>query len=299
MACYHPLRGWRSRQLNESGKRSIVFDRKKAAPGYTEIHLPCGQCIGCRLERSRQWAVRCVHEASMYEHNCFLTLTYDDDHLPDDGSLNLKHFQDFMKRLRKKYNSTRETPIRFFHCGEYGDENARPHYHACIFNHDFHDKLLWKTTDVDNKLYTSDELSKLWPYGYAIIGDVTFDSAAYVARYIMKKVTGDQAELHYQGLKPEYITMSRRPGIGKKWFDQWKDDVYPLDSVIMNGKEIKPPRFYDQQYDIINPGELDKLKKLRLTNMKKHADDLTLRRLRVSEAIKEQKLTLLPRNYER
>ena len=131
MPCYTPLKGWRSQERTESGKRAITFRLRE---GYADmpVDVPCGQCIGCRLERSRQWAVRCMHEASLYENNCFITLTYNEDHIPSDGSLKKDHFQKFMKRLRKKFGAG----IRFFHCGEYGAELSRPHYHAILFNFD-------------------------------------------------------------------------------------------------------------------------------------------------------------------
>jgi hypothetical protein len=134
-----------------------------------------------------------MHEAKMHPKNCFITLTYNNEHLPSDGSLNYEVFQLFMKRLRKKYGKG----IRFYMCGEYGDKLGRPHFHACLFGHDFADKKLWKTTDSKSKLYRSAELEKLWPYGFSSVGDVTFESAAYVARYIMKKVSGDASESHY------------------------------------------------------------------------------------------------------
>ena len=228
MPCVHPLTAWRG-EWKDNGKREIIFDRskcKKIQP--EEIKLPCGQCVGCRLERSRQWAMRCVHEASLHKENMFLTLTYDKDHLPASQSLVLEDFQKFMKRYRRYAN----VPLRFFHCGEYGEITFRPHYHSCIFGHSFDDKILWATKN-GNRLYTSRALNLLWGKGYCIIGDVTFDSAAYVARYIMKKITGEKAEEHYKGRKPEYVTMSRRPGIGKGWYDKWKEDIYPHDYVII------------------------------------------------------------------
>ena len=181
------------------GQSQIISQRSTVA---------CGQCVGCRLERSRQWAIRCVHESQMHEQNCFITLTYSDEFLPENGSLQLKHFQDFMKRLRFHVGGG----IRFFHCGEYGEENGRPHHHAIIFNHDFADKKVWKTNN-GVVLYRSKILEELWPYGFATVGCVSFESAAYVARYITKKVNGDMADSHYLGREPEYITMSRRPGV--------------------------------------------------------------------------------------
>ena len=249
MTCFSPLKGYKSSEINPAtGKRSLVFTPRE---GYYDlpIKVPCGQCIGCRLERSRQWAIRCVHEASLHDRNCFLTLTYDDYHVPLDGSLNKAHFQNFMKRLRKKYG----VGIRYFHCGEYGEKFQRPHYHAIIFNHDFSDKYLW-SSKLGNDLYRSESLEGLWPYGHSSIGDVTFESAAYVARYITKKITGKEAEQHYEYCnkltgeitqrQPEYVTMSRRPGIAKGWFDKYTTDVYPSDNIVIRGKKMKPPKYY-------------------------------------------------------
>ena len=136
MPCYRPIKGYRSRRLNaETGKRPVVFNPRD---GFYDqpVDLPCGQCIGCRLERSRQWAIRCVHEASLHERNCFITLTYRDECLPTNGSLDLDAFQKFMKRLRRRFGEG----VRFFHCGEYGENFGRPHYHAILFNLDFSDK---------------------------------------------------------------------------------------------------------------------------------------------------------------
>jgi len=102
MPCYSPITGYRSKEINPTGKRSIVFNPAKAEQRDQALQISCGQCIGCRLERSRRWAVRCMHEAQMHRYSCFLTLTYSDEFLPSDGTLVLKDFQDFMKRLRKR-----------------------------------------------------------------------------------------------------------------------------------------------------------------------------------------------------
>lgn len=194
MPCYSPLEAWRPVKSTRS-KNPFIFSYhpEKCSSVSPDLTLPCGQCIGCRLERSRQWAVRCVHEASLHKRNCFITLTYNNDHLPEDRGLHYDHFQLFMKRLRKKYGEG----IRFYMCGEYGEKLGRPHFHACLFNHDFSDKTPWKTTETGFKLFRSKELEELWPYGYSSVGAVSFESAAYVARYIMKKVNGEAAEMHY------------------------------------------------------------------------------------------------------
>lgn len=253
MPCYHPLHAFKGKSEDKQ-KTLIVFTRPKSWKGE-RVDIPCGQCKGCRLERARQWAVRCVHEASMYEDNCFITLTYDDAHLPKNGSLCLRDFQLFMKRLRKRFGSG----IKFYHCGEYGNEFSRPHYHALLFNHDFPDKEKFRFKN-GNWIYTSNELSKLWDKGFSTVAQVSFDSAQYVAKYSMKKVTGKKADDYYGNMVPEYATMSRNKGIGKKWFDSYRGDVYPLDRVVINGINTRPPRYYDGLLGKDDPSTLSLLK---------------------------------------
>ena len=249
MPCYSPLKGFVN--LETGG---IVFKRSSLAGKAREV--ACGQCLGCRLDRSRDWASRIVHEASMYDDNCFITLTYDEEHLPSDGSLNKKHFQDFMKRLRKKFPERR---IRYYHCGEYGEKLDRPHYHACLFNFDFRDKEFFNERD-GNTLFSSEILEKVWGRGFCTIGELTFQSAAYCARYVTKKVTGRESQEHYLRcdeygvafwLEPEYSTMSRRPGIGKFWYEKFKGDVFPSDECPVPGVGVlkKVPRYYLQQLE--------------------------------------------------
>lgn len=255
-----------------------------------------------------------MHEASLYEDNSFITLTFDTEYLPYDGSLNKRDFQKFMKRLRKtevgktavwnEKKQQNEYPIRYYHCGEYGEENSRPHYHACLFNYDFDDKILWKQKH-GVKLYVSEKLSKLWPFGFSTIGNVTFESAAYVARYVMKKVTGDLAAEHYEScheqtgeickIEPEYTTMSRRPGIGKGWFDKYKTETYSSDSIIVNSKEVKPPKYYDNLYEIENEKKFEIIKKQRKQKALKYVDNNTPERLAVREKVKKAQLRKLKR----
>jgi hypothetical protein len=293
MPCYRPLKGYRSRIVNpSSGKRSIVFNVRE---GFVDMpaDVPCGQCIGCRLERSRQWAIRCVHEASLYEANSFITLTYSDDHLPSSGSLDLKHFQDFMKRLRFRFGSG----IRFYHCGEYGERFSRPHYHACLFNFDFSDKLLFRTVR-GLRLYTSESLQELWPFGFSTVGSVTFESAAYVARYITKKVLGSDSSSHYGNRIPEYQTMSRRPGIGKLWLDSFFSDVYPSDSVVIRGREMRPPKYYDRQLEVSNPDLFARVKACRRRFGELALLERSESRLSVIERVHLAKNQRLQRSYE-
>lgn len=182
-----------------------------------------------------------MHEAAQHADNCMLTLTYDDQHLPSDNSLDVSDFQRFFKRLRKRFSPRK---IKYYHCGEYGEQFGRPHYHAIVFGLDFQDKEVLGKTSAGSTIYNSPLLTDIWGHGYTSIGDVTFESAAYVARYIMKKVTGKDAEEHYQGRKPEYTTMSN--GIGKGHFEKYHKSIMENDSVVLNNKVLKPPRYYDK-----------------------------------------------------
>lgn len=266
----------------------------------SELQLPCGQCIGCRLERSRQWAIRCVHEASLHDRSCFVTLTYDDAHLPSDCGLRLRDFQLFMKRLRKKFG-----PCRFFHCGEYGDVNFRPHYHAILFGVDFNDKIQIKGSG-DFGLYFSQCLADLWGHGLCSVGPVSFESAAYVARYSLKKISGPGADEHYTRIDTEtgeivrvaseYVTMSRRPGIAADWFRKYSSDVYPSDEVISRGRSMRPPRFYDKLLERVDPLLLEDLKFQREVAARESVLECWPDRLAVREAVARAKLGLSKRS---
>ena len=158
--------------------------------------------------------MRCVHESQLHDNNCFVTLTYDNDHLPPDGSLKKEDFQKFMKRLRRRYPDQKP---RYYMCGEYGDQNDRPHYHMCLFNFNFPDKQKWSAGSQSGfDQYVSEELNEIWGKGYCVIGEVTYESAAYVARYVYKKMLGntdEEKQKVYQGRLEEYTNMSRRPYI--------------------------------------------------------------------------------------
>lgn len=303
MPCYHPLPGWYGKERNATtGKRPVVFRFNEGLKDRT-IDVPCGRCIGCRLERARQWAVRCMHEAQMHRQNCFVTLTYNDGQLSRssiDGessvaTLRPRDFVLFMKKLRWKYGAG----IRFFQCGEYGEKLQRPHHHALLFNHDFTDKQRMPGTDGDrNPIYTSRELDDLWGFGFASIGNVTFQSAGYVARYALKKVRGPAAAAHYGGRQPEYLTMSRRPGIGATWIDKYHGEVYPADEVISNGHQAKPPRYYDDRIDKKNERMLKEVRIKRAKQRRKDKNS-TGKRLLVRETVKEAAVKTLTRNMEK
>lgn len=259
------------------------------------IELPCGQCIGCRVERTRQWALRCQHEASLYDENSFLTLTYDEQHVPYNYGLKPDDFVRFMKRLRKHLAPKR---IRYFMSGEYGDENLRPHYHAILFNHQFEDRVR-VPHDGDDPLYNSGTLMALWGLGNVAIGEVTYESARYVARYAIKKITGEKAESAYTRILddtgevftvlPEYGNMSRKPGIGKRWWEQFKNDLYPSDFIVQNGQKMIPPKYYDK---LLEENELFEIKQKRIRALSKLEHERTPEILEQKEKNLNAKLNL-------
>lgn len=300
MPCFNAINAWLSiKQLNpKTGKRYIRFRECRFVGGTEKVKVPCGRCDGCRLERSRQWAVRCWHEASLYSENCFITLTFSKKYLDSEGSLRKVDFQKFMKRLRKRFYGSSKSNIRYFHCGEYGEKFGRPHHHACLFNFTFPDQVQTRTTSAGYPVYESKILSELWPYGIHEIGDVTFQSAGYVARYILKKVGGYDAFHHYEKKIPEYVTMSRRPGIAADWFKKFQSDVYPGDFVVMDGGfKSQPPKFYDKKYELINPEHHAILKAARVDRAKKDIHN-SPERLAVRHELLKRKLKLLKRGYE-
>lgn len=294
MACFSPLAAW---QLDGG---EIVFSERGKVRRH--LSLPCGQCIGCRLERSRQWAVRCMHESKMHDFSVFVTLTYDDDHVPYDSSLNYRHFQLFMKRVRKHFASR----VRFYMCGEYGELFSRPHFHACLFGVFFEDREFFRELDSGSKLWTSKTLSKLWPYGFCSIGDVTFESAAYVARYVMKKVTGPRADKHYEAVDPvsgevfsripEFTRMSLKPGIGATFFQKYRSEIFPRDEVVIRGMKMKPPKYYDRLLAADPTTMSDDIEYSRYVRSLELLSDNTPDRLRVREIVTKARLNFKKRS---
>lgn len=246
-----------------------------------------------------------MHEASLHEQNCFITLTYDNDHCPSDRSLNYGDFQRFMKRFRKRF---KDSTIRFYMAGEYGEKFERPHFHACIFGFNFPDLILWKRTSSGSLIYRSKSLEDLWPFGYSSVGDVSFESAAYVARYVMKKRTGKGVGDHYETTDmetgeikdrlPEFNRMSLKPGIGYGWYKQFSSDIYPHDYVVINGRETRPPKFYDKKFADDFPEDFEALQFQRFVDAVDRFDDNTDDRLCVKEQVLEAKFSRLKRNIE-
>lgn len=340
MACSYPLTAY---QCSDGG---IVFDETRKSDITRTLLLPCGQCARCRLEKSRQWAVRCLHEASLHEHNSFITLTYNTEHLPPANNLTYRDWQLFMKRLLQAVrretkalsssnladsiqsgnaqgtngeptpprfattlDATMRANIRFYMAGEYGERHGRPHFHACLFNLDFLDKTEIKTTKSGHKIYTSPTLEKLWPYGFSSIGNVTFQSAAYIARYIMTKTTEskatpvhirDRAKQEYQHInsetgeitnrKKEFNNMSRKPGIAKNWIIKYTSDVYPEGKMVVNATKQNPPRYYDNYFKNLDPLGFEQLQHFRELEALATAHDNTDARRHTKEQVTLAKL---------
>lgn len=281
MTCYYPNR-WYEGPVKDNGKISIAFKKKDSWRGV-ELNLPCGNCIGCLMARAKAWAARCMMEASQWEANSMITLTYDDKYLPWSGSLCYYDFKCFMKRLRKRYGPE----IRFFMCGEYGPEKLRPHYHSLLFNHDFSDRTLFSETEAGSPIYVSKELQNLWGKGYSSVTDVNYKSASYVARYNLKKAL-NPSRLP-DGLDKEFIQMSRKPGIGDAWYQKFKTDVFPSDQVVLSGGVVmKPPRFFDNKLDKEDPNLFRELKLKR----KKEGSKMEI------DVLPSGKEILVPRDYQ-
>lgn len=280
MQCFKPLQGYRARnQAGEDKSQVIFYD-----PGnHDPVEIRCGNCIGCRLTKARHWALRCVHEAQLHEQNSFITLTYAPEHLPENQDLRFKDTQLFLHRLRKHCARKHDKKIRFFLCGEYGNDTTqynaigRPHYHAIIFGYDFaEDRVCIEDKADQDKRYYSQTLEDLWGLGRTDLGLLTLQSAAYVAQYTVKKINGQMASEHYLRLDPETAEVtpitpeqsrqSRRPGIGRDWYTKYGRDL-EKGFITLNGKKESIPKFYerimedDRAYALEQIRE-DKLKRL-------------------------------------
>lgn len=287
--CTSPLKGFIN-GTTENGKKDLIvtpysvdhiemLDGKKiyvdtsaitSKFALTEfVEIPCGQCIECRLQRSRRWADRCMLELGYHESSYFITLTYDNAHIPknplydeetgevyaENATLVKKDLQDFMKRLRRAYEyKGYENKLRFFACGEYGSQTLRPHFHLIVFGLKLDDLTLFKRNFNGDNLYNSAFISKLWKKGFSVVGDVTWQSCAYVARYIMKKHLGKDSEFYdIYNIEPEFTLMSRKPGIARQYYDEHKDELFYQDFVSIStkdgGKKIFPPPYYEKLFE--------------------------------------------------
>lgn len=238
--------------------------------------------------------MRCIHEAALHKQNSFVTLTYDDDHLPKDKGLDKSHLQRFFKRLRKAFPTK---PIRYYACGEYGDNTKRPHYHACVFGLDFDDKIHFRTLG-QNALYLSEKLTNIWGHGNTSVGELTYETAAYTARYVMKKSLGgstgryvrlDEATGELLELTQPFAAMSLRPAIALNWVHRYYSDIYVpgKDFITVRGRKMKPAKYYDKIFDSINSPGMAAIKEDRKTN----SEQLSSQQLRARESNVRARLT--------
>lgn len=271
MACTSPLPAWITYNLDGSIKykvsKSIAPQNADGSFADKYIFVPCGHCMSCRLAKAREWSNRCMMEAKYHDQSLFLTLTYDDEHLPKDStivfdeetgeykaeihSLVKKDLTDFLKRLRYYLGY----PIRYIACGEYGGKTYRPHFHLIVFGLNLEDLQILKRNYRGDIYYTSPTIAKVWKYGFHIIGDVTPESAGYVARYTTKKLLGKDAKLYEKyNIVPPYLVMSRRPGIGKEYLDDNRDYIYNYDNIILSNDDgsstISVPRYFRKRMEI-------------------------------------------------
>lgn len=347
MSCYHPLKGF------VIGKTAAGKDKYKICSYNTDhvevldngeivvsdspgcwpfgvkrvvrdfVQIPCGRCIGCRIDYSRAWADRCMLEMMDHESNYFLTLTYNDESLeklrkkgvnPETGevtnfaSLDLKDLQKFHKDLRKSLDNNGKPKIRMFACGEYGspEQTFRPHFHDIVFGLVVDDLKYYRYTRNGDILWTSDYLNSIWKKGFVVVGQVTYKSAAYVARYVTKKLKGQDSEV-YQALniKPPFVVMSRKPGIARKYYEE-HPDLFDYKSIYVaaddGSHQIYPGRYFKHLLEADDPERFLELKEvnkrsgdLRNENKLEQTDLDYLSLLKVEEAAFQNRIKTLQR----
>ena len=295
MACYHPLIGIRSGERTINGKRKVEIIGRLDDNGVEDLKLnpdavliPCGNCIGCRLDYSRKWADRMILELETAKKGIFVTLTYDNDHIPWCyfnengfplyGTVCKSDCQLFMKRLRDHFN---DLCIRFYLAAEYGEsETRRPHYHAILFGiglDDLDNISVFGRNELGQPYYISPELTKIWKQGHVLVCNVSWQTCAYVSRYVTKKMKGLDKDINYlkYGQLPEFALMSRKPGIGSKYLELHPDILdlsYINISTDEKGLKIAIPEYYLQKLKLTDEKKYDKIKEDR----KRFANDKML-----------------------
>ena len=287
MPCYHPIVAYQHKtEKTKLGKSLILFGRQwDNNENVDRIELPCGGCIGCKLDKANEWAARCIYESEKWKHNHFITLTYSEENtrdltkscvdvttgeVTDKLSLNKRDLQLFLKRLRSHYKREfNHTNIRFFACGEYGEHTERPHYHLILFNLPIIDLEPFFINKHHQQIYRSKTIEEIWGKGHVSVGELTFESAAYVARYTLKKLT--KAEAECIGIEPEFINMSRKPGIGADYLKDNYKEIYENDELILRKSvdkvvKQKPIKYFDKLYEQIDPEALYDIKLNRREN---------------------------------
>lgn len=280
MACYSPLKGYKHLK---DGSIGFTLKSKLAAIDAQLSEIACGQCIGCKIQRSKDWAIRCTNEMYHHEQSSFLTFTYRDENLPENGSLHKQHLTTFFKSYRKWLQRNSKNKIRYYACGEYGTKLDRPHYHALIFGHEFEDREP-KFRKNGATYYVSKQLEKLWPHGNCIIAEACMGTAAYIAKYVTKKINGDQADSHYEiineetgeilHLQSEYTVMST--GIGRQWLDDFYKTELAKGFITHEGVKFRIPRYYMDRLEKLDSGLHQYIKEATAERMDKPEEQKTM-----------------------
>lgn len=269
MSCYYPLRAVKLGK-NADGKNIVRIFGEKEKPdwdinylrrrfGDNVMLLPCGHCLGCKFDKAKDWATRCVNELEYHDKACFLTLTYNDKNYP--GRLVKEHLTGFIKALRN-----RGVECRYVGCGELGSQTRRAHYHLILFGYEPDDLLMYSRSEAGDFLYTSEKLTKLWDKGYVLVGDVTYQSCGYVARYTTKKIADDDC----------FLVCSTRPGIGYRYYLDHRADMVKTGFVYGKfGDNIKAPipRYYEKLLINDFPDEYEKLIQARVKKTLMYQDN--------------------------
>lgn len=346
MPCYHPLirvedktkkiKAADGHMYNEAKVLKAGLNELENYTDYENKHykyeiIPCGKCIGCRLEYSRQWANRGYLEAKSHENNWFATITYDQTHLPMmeeiededgftytntgewNGTLAPADLTQFIKNVRQiMKRDHNQDGIRFMACGEYGSKGERPHYHIIFFNLDLPIETFFEPKIINKEVYYRNTIiERAWTKGISNISEASWNNIAYTARYITKKINGDGSSQHYAelGQKKEFFRVSRMPGIGEKYFrDHW-EEIYKRDEIIIKNKQgsisTQPPKYYDKLLEKEHPKEWEKIKKRRRkkaienSKLKDETTSLTrLEQLTIEEKTKDEQTQKLIRYFE-
>lgn len=299
MPCTRPVHGYRGLdgKLKQGGPTSHL----------DTLTVACGKCMGCRIDRTQDWTKRLLAELRMHDEACFVTLTYDEAHLPIDLSLDVRDWQLFADRFRKRFGR-----FRYYQCGEYGEETDRPHHHAIIFGHDFYsDRQLYRVTPY-GKLFTCEKLSRTWGKGHVVLGDVTPETCRYVAGYVQKKLYGDRAYDEYATAwapdhrtgellpqmwkRPPFATMSLKPGIGQSYIDKYGDEVYAFDQFVETGKPLRPPKFFDKWLAEKDPERLEHFQHERAERGKRYHEHNTPERLAARDRVGQYRAQQIKRD---
>ena len=277
------------------------------------IEVPCTMCIGCQLQRSFEWGIRAMHEAQMYQSNYFVTMTYSDEHIPKDHSLKKSDHQNFLKKLRRKIEPEK---LRYFLCGEYGEQTSRPHYHACLFNVRLDDLEFRTVNEKGDRLYASQKLEETWGKGFVTVGELTMETAMYVAGYTLKDtkikrrrdekghlvpytvVDPETGEIE-ERKRPYMVASNRGGGIGAGWFEKFSKDVEDQIVIKHKGEYFKTavPRYYRKLEERKDPEKFDQDQAMRAKRM--NEPEVVEKRsdyhLEARQVIREAKMKLSPR----